>query len=52
MLMRVQAVRNQIAEAQKVASGGGSEVDRAEANIEIEVRLPSILHFAQKADII
>lgn len=34
----MQAVRNQIAEAQKVASGGGSEVDRAEANIEIEVR--------------
>lgn len=36
--MEIQAVRNQIAEAQKVASGGGSEVDRAEANIEIEVR--------------
>lgn len=30
-------VRNQIAEAQKVASGGGSEVDVAEAKIELEV---------------
>ncbi|KKY15641.1 putative atp synthase delta mitochondrial precursor [Diplodia seriata] len=32
-----EAVRNQIAEAQKVASGGGSEVDIAEAQIELEV---------------
>lgn len=33
----VQAVRNQIAEAQKIASGSGSEVDIAEAKIELEV---------------
>lgn len=33
----MKAVRNQIGEAQKVASGGGSEVDRAEAQIELEV---------------
>lgn len=32
-----QAVRNQIAEAQKVASGGGSEIEVAEAKIELEV---------------
>ena len=32
-----EAVRNQIAEAQKVASGSGSEQDIAEAKIEIEV---------------
>ncbi|CAK3895644.1 epsilon subunit of F1F0-ATP synthase N-terminal domain-containing [Lecanosticta acicola] len=31
------AVRNQIAEAQKIASGGGSEQDVAEAKIELEV---------------
>lgn len=33
------AVRNQIAEAQKIASGGGSEQDVAEAKIELEVCL-------------
>ena len=32
-----EAVRSQIAEAQKVAGGGGSEQDVAEAKIEIEV---------------
>jgi len=32
-----EAVRNQLSEAQKIASGGGSEQDIAEANIEIEV---------------
>lgn len=32
------AVRAQITEAQKVASGGGSEQDIAEAKIELEVR--------------
>lgn len=32
------AVRSQIAEAQKVASGNGSEQDIAEAKIELEVR--------------
>jgi hypothetical protein len=34
-----QAVRNQIAEAQKIASGSGSEIDIAEAKIELEVSL-------------
>lgn len=33
-----EAVRSQIAEAQKVASGSGSEQDIAEAKIELEVR--------------
>ncbi|KAI5203773.1 epsilon subunit of F1F0-ATP synthase N-terminal domain-containing protein [Aureobasidium subglaciale] len=32
-----EAVRNQIAEAQKIASGNGSETDIAEAKIELEV---------------
>ncbi|KAH7126670.1 ATP synthase [Dendryphion nanum] len=32
-----EAVRNQIAEAQKIASGSGSEADIAEAKIELEV---------------
>ncbi|KAF2838016.1 ATP synthase subunit delta [Patellaria atrata CBS 101060] len=32
-----EAIKNQIAEAQKVASGGGSEQDIAEAKIELEV---------------
>lgn len=32
------AIRAQIAEAQKVASGNGSEQDIAEAKIELEVR--------------
>jgi F-type H+-transporting ATPase subunit delta len=36
--MSQQAVRNQIAEAQKIASGSGSEADIAEAKIELEVR--------------
>ncbi|KAK0942400.1 delta subunit of the central stalk of mitochondrial F1F0 ATP synthase, atp16 [Friedmanniomyces endolithicus] len=30
-------VRNQITEAQKIAAGSGSEQDKAEANIELEV---------------
>ena len=34
-----ESVRNQIAEAQKVASGSGSEIDIAEAQIELEVSL-------------
>ncbi|KAK3380070.1 ATP synthase delta chain mitochondrial precursor [Lasiosphaeria ovina] len=38
-----EAVRSQIAEAQKVASGGGSEQDVAEAKIELEV-LESLQH--------
>ncbi len=33
-----EAVKSQIQEAQKVASGSGSEQDIAEAKIEIEVR--------------
>lgn len=32
-----QAVRSQIAEAQKIAGGNGSEQDLAEARIELEV---------------
>jgi len=32
-----EAVRNQLSEAQKIASGGGSEQDVAEAKIELEV---------------
>ena len=34
----IENVRNQIAEAQKVASGSGSAQDIAEAQIELEVR--------------
>ena len=33
-----QAVRSQITEAQKIASGGGSQQDVEEAKIELEVR--------------
>lgn len=33
-----EAVRSQISEAQKIASGSGSEQDIAEAKIELEVR--------------
>ncbi len=33
-----EAIRSQIAEAQKIASGSGSEQDIAEAKIELEVR--------------
>lgn len=32
------AIRNQITEATKIANGGGSEQDVAEAKIELEVR--------------
>jgi F-type H+-transporting ATPase subunit delta len=34
-----EAIRAQIAEAQKVANGSGSEQDIAEAKIELEVRI-------------
>ena len=34
----IEAVRNQIAEAQKIANGSGSAQDVAEAQIELEVR--------------
>lgn len=37
LILTFQAVRNQISEAQKVANGGGSEQDVAEAKIELEV---------------
>jgi F-type H+-transporting ATPase subunit delta len=33
----IEAVRSQLSEAQKIASGSGSEQDIAEAKIEIEV---------------
>jgi F0F1-type ATP synthase epsilon subunit len=33
-----EAVRSQLAESQKIASGSGSEADIAEAKIEVEVR--------------
>ncbi|KAK0941897.1 delta subunit of the central stalk of mitochondrial F1F0 ATP synthase, atp16 [Friedmanniomyces endolithicus] len=36
-------VRNQISEAQKIAGGSGSEQDKAEANIELEVSDPTML---------
>jgi hypothetical protein len=36
-LTKYQAVRNQIAEAQKIAAGNGSDQDIAEAKIELEV---------------
>lgn len=39
-----QSVRNQIAEAQKIASGSGSEQDIAEAKIELEVSFRGYLH--------
>ncbi len=35
-----QAVRSQITEAQKIASGSGSEQDIAEAKIELEASFP------------
>ncbi len=41
------AVRAQIAEAQKVASGSGSEQDIAEAKIELEVSLQTRMAFLQ-----
>lgn len=44
-----EAVRNQIAEAQKIASGNGSEQDIAEARIELEVRF---LTFTTMAEIL
>jgi F-type H+-transporting ATPase subunit delta len=37
-----EAVRSQISEAQKVASGSGSEQDIAEAKIELEVRQTAV----------
>ena len=38
-----QAVRSQISEAQKIASGSGSEQDIAEAKVELEVRFMGVL---------
>jgi len=44
-----EAVRNQLSEAQKIASGGGSEQDVAEAKIELEVSgLRSMRHHRGK----
>lgn len=44
MLIREsQAIRAQIAEAQKIANGSGSEQDIAEAKIELEVCLCLLL---------
>jgi F-type H+-transporting ATPase subunit delta len=40
----LQAIRNQIAEAQKIAGGSGSEQDIAEAKIELEVRISHFRH--------
>lgn len=37
-------MRNQISEAQKIASGGGSEQEVAEAKIELEVRIHTVGH--------
>lgn len=37
-----EAVRSQISEAQKIASGSGSEQDIAEAKIELEVIAPTM----------
>ncbi len=37
----MEAVNSQISEAQKIANGGGSEQDIAEAKIELEVRPPT-----------
>lgn len=48
-------MRNQISEAQKIASGGGSEQDIAEAKIELEVCwrvICSILLYISVADMI
>ncbi len=40
----IEAVRSQLTEAQKVASGNGSATEIAEANIEIEVSTYTILY--------
>lgn len=45
----IQAVRNGISEAQKIASGGGSEQDIAEAKIELEVN-PIPVRITTRAD--
>lgn len=43
-------MRNQIAEAQKIASGGGSETDVAEAKIELEVRKSALRHLLERIE--
>lgn len=45
------AIRSQIAEAQKVANGSGSEQDIAEAKIELEVSIPNERPLSNKSDI-
>ena len=47
-----EAVKNQIAEAQKIASGNGSEQDIAEAKIELEVCLIVFCLFKLVANIV
>ena len=47
------AVRAQVSEAQKIASGSGSEQDIAEAKAELEVRIPLRIrrgHIPEQAD--
>lgn len=39
---QIQAVTSNLQEAQRIASGSGSEEDIAEAKIQIEVRAPSL----------
>lgn len=46
----MQAIRNQVAEAQKIAGGSGSEQDITEAKIELEVRIMVISSFATLTD--
>lgn len=48
----IQAVRSQIAEAQKIAGGSGSEQDIAEAKIELEVNLTGLQIFHIKPDVL
>ncbi len=40
----IENVRSQIAEAQKIAGGSGSEQDIAEAKVELEVRLQHLIY--------
>jgi len=44
-------VRNQISEAQKIAGGSGSEQDKAEANIELEVSTRLCLKLCLRTDV-
>lgn len=44
-LQPIQAIKSQITEAQRIASGTGSEQDIAEAKIELEVRYANSLSY-------